>query len=198
VHRRILSGGGLLGAVAIAGLAHAAAAAPVTARATAKAREGTMTFRLVSSAFEPGGAIPTRHTCDGEDRSPPLAWTGAPAGTRSFALIVDDPDAPDPAAPKVVWVHWVAFDIPAGASALAAGASPKGLPAGTREGLNDWKQSGWRGPCPPVGRHRYVHTLYALDVTLPRLTAPTKAALLAAMSGHVLGKTELIGTYAHR
>ncbi len=152
-------------------------------------------FALTSSAFAPGGAIPARHTCEGEDLSPPLAWSGAPAGTRSFALIVDDPDAPDPAAPRVVWVHWVLVDLPATAHALPEGMRPAALPKGAREGLNDWKQPGWRGPCPPIGRHRYVHKLYALDTTLPQLAKPTKAALEKAMKGHVLAPAELIGTY---
>src|SRR5262249_53485545 len=126
-------------------------------------------FTLRSPAFEPSGAIPSEHTCDGHDVSPPLHWTGVPARTRSFALIVDDPDAPDPAAPKVVWGHWLLYALPATARALPEGVTAKTLPPGTREGLNDWKKPGWRGPCPPKGRHRYYHKLYALDVVLPRL-----------------------------
>ena len=158
-------------------------------------KETTVSLSLSSPAFEPLGGIPKRHTCDGEDLSPPLAWTGAPAGTRSFALVVDDPDAPDPAAPKVVWVHWVLYDLPAGTTSLAPGTSAKSLPPGTREGLNDWKQTGWRGPCPPIGRHRYFHKLHALDIVLPDLHHPTRAALEKAMAGHVLAKAELVGTY---
>jgi Raf kinase inhibitor-like YbhB/YbcL family protein len=154
-----------------------------------------MAFTLRSPAFAPNGAIPPAYTCDGEDISPPLAWTGAPSGTRSFALIVDDPDAPDPAAPKVVWVHWVLYDIPPGANTLPAHTTVKSLPAGAREGLNDWKQPGWRGPAPPKGRHRYVHRLYALDVVLPEMKAPDKAAIEKAMKGHVLAVAELVGTY---
>jgi Raf kinase inhibitor-like YbhB/YbcL family protein len=138
---------------------------------------------------------PARHTCDGEDRSPSLAWSGAPVGTKSFALIVDDPDAPDPAAPKMTWVHWVLYDIPADATGLPEGATAKTLPKGARQGVNDWKTPGWRGPCPPVGRHRYVHKLYALDIALPDLRRPNKAALERAMKGHVLAQAELIGTY---
>jgi Raf kinase inhibitor-like YbhB/YbcL family protein len=158
-------------------------------------KEATVSFTLASPAFAPRGAIPKRHTCDGEDVSPPLAWTGAPAATKSFALVVDDPDAPDPAAPKVVWVHWVLYDLPATCAILPAGLAAKDLPPGTREGHNDWKQAGWRGPCPPIGRHRYFHKLYALDIVLPDLHRPTRAALERAMAGHVLAQTELVGTY---
>jgi Raf kinase inhibitor-like YbhB/YbcL family protein len=154
-----------------------------------------MSFRLLSSAFTDGARIPRRHTCEGDDTSPPLAWTGVPAGARSLVLIVDDPDAPDPAAPKLTWVHWVLYNLPAGDGALAEGAATGGLPAGTREGLNDWKRTGYGGPCPPIGRHRYFHKLYALDVGLADLGRPTKAALLAAMQGHVLAETQLVGTY---
>ena len=167
-------------------------AATPTARAK---KEATVSFTLASPAFAPQGAIPRRHTCDGEDVSPPLAWSGAPAGTKSFALIVDDPDAPDPAAPKVVWVHWVLYDLPATTAALPAGLASKALPPGTREGLNDWKRTGYGGPCPPIGRHRYFHKLYALDIVLPDLHRPTRAALERAMAGHVLAQAELVGTY---
>jgi hypothetical protein len=154
-----------------------------------------MSFRLSSSEFTDGGRIPRRHTCEGDDTSPPLAWTSVPASARSLVLIVDDPDAPDPAAPKLTWVHWVLYNLPAADGALAAGAATGGLPAGTQEGLNDWKRTGYGGPCPPIGRHRYFHKLYALDVRLPDLGRPTKAALLAAMQGHVLAETQLVGTY---
>ena len=119
-----------------------------------------------------------------------------PAGTKSLALVVDDPDAPDPAAPKLVWVHWVLYDLPPGTSRRSPqGSTAKTLPPGTREGLNDWKRTGWRGPCPPIGRHRYFHKLYALDIVLPDLHHPDKAALEKAMAGHVLAKAELVGTY---
>ena len=167
-------------------------AATPTARAK---KEATVSFQLTSPAFGAQGAIPRRHTCEGEDASPPLAWSGAPAATKSFALIVDDPDAPDPAAPKVVWVHWVLYDLPATTAALPAGLAAKALPPGTREGLNDWKRTGYGGPCPPIGRHRYFHKLYALDIVLPDLHRPTKAALERAMAGHVLAQAELVGTY---
>jgi hypothetical protein len=154
-------------------------------------------FTLSSTAFGAGGAIPGRFTCKGADISPPLDWRDAPATTRSFALVVDDPDAPDPAAPKRVWVHWVVYGIPAETSALPEGASPRALPAGAREGQNDGGRVGYSGPCPPVGRHRYIHTLYALDTVLGDLgPKATKADLERAMAGHVLGRAELIGTFA--
>ena len=165
----------------LAGLAAATAPAPL---------------RLTSPAFADHGAIPRRHTCEGDDVAPPLAWTGAPAGTRSFALVVDDPDAPDPRAPKTTWVHWVLVDLPPAAAALAPGATAATLPAGAREGLNDWGRPGWGGPCPPVGRHRYFFKLYALDCTLPAPAHPTQAQLERAMRGHVLAHAELVGTYA--
>ena len=148
---------------------------------------------LTSPNFSHQGEIHTRHTCEGADLSPALAWSGAPSGTQSLALIVDDPDAPDPAAPRRVWVHWVLYNLPASSSGLAEGV--KALPAGTREGKNDWNRTGYGGPCPPIGRHRYFHKLYALDTVLPDLDRPTKAQLEKAMSGHVLEQAELMGTY---
>jgi len=150
---------------------------------------------LRSPHFQPDGEIPTRHTCEGQDVSPELTWTAPPAGVKSFALIVDDPDAPDPRAPQMTWVHWVLYNIPAQASRLAASAHGKELPPGTREGRNSWKRTGYGGPCPPIGRHRYVHKLYALDALLPDLGEPSSAQLVEAMAGHVLAQTELIGTY---
>ncbi len=157
-----------------------------------------MTLTVTSTAFPPNGAIPSVHTCEGSDVSPPLAWTGAPDGTKSFALIVDDPDAPDPAAPRVTWVHWMLYDIPPSAGGLREAVKPAALPPGTREGVNDWGRTGYGGPCPPIGRHRYFHKLYALDVVLPDLGHPDKAALEAAMRGHVLAQAALIGTYQKR
>jgi hypothetical protein len=150
-------------------------------------------MKLTSTAFAPEGAIPSKYTCEGADVSPPLAWSGAPAATKSFALVVEDPDAPDPKAPKMTWVHWVLFELPATTSALAEGAS-RALPEGARDGRNDWKRAGWGGPCPPIGRHRYFFRLYALDTTLT-LKAPTAKELRAAMEGHVLATAELLGTY---
>ena len=153
-----------------------------------------MPLTLISSAFSPGGNIPVEHTCEGADRSPPLSWNGVPAGTKSLALIVDDPDAPDPAAPRMTWVHWVLYNLPPACTGLAEGVA-SALPAGTREGFNDWKRTGYGGPCPPIGRHRYFHKLYALDIVLADLGKPTKVELEKAMYGHVLGQTELLGTY---
>lgn len=154
-----------------------------------------MPLKLTSSAFGHNGAIPRRYTCQGEDVSVPLAWGGAPAATQSFVLIVDDPDAPDPKAPRVTWVHWVLYNLPPSATALAEGVRPNALPKGTLEGLNDWKRTGYGGPCPPIGRHRYFHKLYALDTVLPAMESPAKADLEQAIKGHVLEKAELIGTY---
>ena len=154
-----------------------------------------MPLSLTSSAFQQGTEIPSVHTCEGKDTSPPLAWSGVPQGTKSLALIVDDPDAPDPKAPKMTWVHWVLYDIPATVDGLPVAVASKDLPAGTREGTNDWRRTGYGGPCPPIGRHRYFFKLYALDTILPDLGAPTKANLEAAMEGHALAKAELMGTY---
>ncbi len=154
-----------------------------------------MALTLSSTAFSAGGSIPADYTCDGLNIPPPLEWSDLPAGTRSLALVVDDPDAPDPQAPKRTWVHWVLYNIPPSVQKLQEGVTPPDLPPGTRQGLNDWKHTGYGGPCPPVGRHRYVHKLYALDTMLPDLNEPTKAELEAAMDGHVLARGELIGTY---
>jgi hypothetical protein len=160
--------------------------------------ETLMALALTSTAFEPGGAIPAEYTCQGKNVSVPLAWSGLPVGTRSLALIVDDPDAPDPAAPKMTWVHWVLYNIPPTATGLPEAVEPKALPAGTLEGRNDWGRTGYGGPCPPVGRHRYFFKLYALDVALPDLGQPDKARLERAMQGHVLAQQQLVGTYAKR
>jgi len=151
-----------------------------------------MTLKLTSTAFADGTSIPARYTCEGDDVSPPLSWSGVPKGTKSLVLIVDDPDAPDPKAPKMTWVHWLLFNLPAESSGLGEGATP---PPGTEVGLNDWKRADYGGPCPPIGRHRYFHKLYALDIALVGLTRPTKALLEAAMQGHVLTQATLIGGY---
>ncbi|MGE5320984.1 MAG: YbhB/YbcL family Raf kinase inhibitor-like protein [Hyphomicrobiaceae bacterium] len=161
----------------------------------AYAAERNTSMELTSSAFAPNTDIPSLYTCEGHDRSPPLAWAGIPAGTKSLALIVDDPDAPDPAAPKRTWVHWVLYNIPPDTPGLAAGMTPANLPAGTRAGLNDWKREDYGGPCPPIGRHRYFHKLYALDILLPVLQPATKASLEKAMQGHILTQSELVGYY---
>ena len=157
-----------------------------------------MSLTITSTAFTPDGAIPSLYTCEGKDISPPLAWSGAPAGTLSLALIVDDPDAPDPAAPKMTWVHWVLYNIPAAANGLPEAIKSTVLPPGTREGVNNWGRTGYGGPCPPIGRHRYFHKLYALDTALPELKRPDKAALEKAIQGHVLAQAVLIGTYQKR
>jgi len=154
-----------------------------------------MSLTLKSSAFDDGGAIPSRYTCAGEDISPPLTWAGVPATARSLILIVDDPDAPDPKAPKMTWVHWVLCNIPPDTSGLPEGSVSATLPPGTVEGLNDWHRTGYGGPCPPVGRHRYFHKLYALDTVLDEMKTPTKAKVGAAMKGHVVAQAELVGTY---
>lgn len=151
---------------------------------------------LSSTAFAPGSEMPRQYTCEGDDVVPPLRWSGVPDRTRSLALIVDDPDAPDPAAPKTTWVHWVLFDIPPSATAIPEGGQP--MPDGTRDGSNDWRRTGYGGPCPPVGRHRYFFKLYALDTLLPDLHKPTKAELERAMQGHILAQAQLIGTYQKR
>jgi len=154
-----------------------------------------MPFALRSPAFEDGDEIPLRHTCEGEDVSPALAWTDAPAGTRSFALVMSDPDAPDPAAPRTTWVHFIVYDLPADARELPEAAGPGRLPPGARLGTNDWKRAGWGGPCPPIGRHRYVFELYALDAALGDRGALRRPDLERALEGHVLARAQLIGTY---
>jgi Raf kinase inhibitor-like YbhB/YbcL family protein len=154
-----------------------------------------MTLKLTSPAFPHQGEIPKRYTCDGEDISPQIAWIDLPAGTRSLAFIVDDPDAPDPAAPKMTWVHWVLYNIPPATPGLPEAVRSGELPGNTLEGVNDWKRTGYGGPCPPTGRHRYFHKLYALDTALPDLGKPNKAKLMEAMKGHIIGQAELIGTY---
>lgn len=151
-----------------------------------------MTLILKSPAFSHNGAIPREYTCDADDTAPALEWSGAPGTTRSFALIVDDPDAPDPKAPKMTYVHWVLYDIPVSASGLPKGGN---TPAGARDGKNDWKRTGYGGPCPPIGRHRYYFKLYALDTLMGDLNSPTKDALLKAIQFHILAQAELIGTY---
>jgi hypothetical protein len=150
-----------------------------------------MAITVTSSAFVEGGMIPKKHTCDGEDISPDLKWTGAPSETKSFALICDDPDAP-----VGTWVHWVVFNLPA-----ETGALPAGLPAeatltnGARHGKNDFRRLGYGGPCPPGGTHRYFFKLYALDTMLDLASGCTKAQLEAAMKGHILSEGRLMGRY---
>ncbi len=154
-----------------------------------------MALTIRSSAFAEGGEIPTQYTCEGADRSPPLTFSGVPPAARSLALIVDDPDAPDPKAPKMVYVHWVLHDLPPDAGGLAEAVQPAALPAGARVGRNDFGRSGYGGPCPPIGRHRYFFKLYALDAMLGDLGPLTKPRLLQAMKGHVVEEAQLMGTY---
>ena len=151
---------------------------------------------LRSGVFHDGGKIPEKYTCEGKDTAPPLEWGGIPENARSLVLIVDDPDAPDPKAPTMTWVHWVIFNIPPKTTGLPEGARHHDLPAGTGEGLNDWQRTGYGGPCPPIGRHRYFFKLYALDTVLDGLPGkPTKQDVEDAMTDHVLARAVLVGTY---
>jgi len=152
-------------------------------------------FTISAADFNHMAAIPAEYTCEGRDISPQLTWQGVPTGTKSLALIVDDPDAPDPAAPKMTWVHWLLYNIPATAGELPKGVTAEQLPPGTKQGSNDWHRVGYGGPCPPIGAHRYFYKLYALNVVLPDLGEPDKAALLTAMQPHIVATTELIGVY---
>jgi Raf kinase inhibitor-like YbhB/YbcL family protein len=158
-------------------------------------QEHSMSLSISSSAFTDGSGIPAIHTCDSKNLSPPLSWSNLPPSTKSLALIVDDPDAPDPAAPQRTWVHWNLYNIPPLATGLPQGVSTQQLPPATREGLNDWERTGYGGPCPPIGRHRYFHKLYALDIVLPDLGKASKARLEDAIRGHIIEQAELVGTY---
>lgn len=154
-----------------------------------------MAMTLTSSVFMNNGDMPRVYTCDGKDVSPPLTWHGVPDAAKSLVLIVDDPDAPDPTAPKMTWVHWVLYNIPPKTKGLSENISEDELPKGTLAGLNDWKRADYGGPCPPIGRHRYFHKLYALDIVLPDMHKPTKHEVEKAMKGHILAQAELVGTY---
>jgi len=158
-----------------------------------------MRLVLNSEAFVDGGEMPVRLTCEGEDRSPPLTWEGLPAGTESVVLIVDDPDAPDPAAPRMVWDHWILYNLPPDLGGLPEAVADRDLPPGCGQGINSWGRTGYGGPCPPIGRHRYFHRLYALDIRLPdELGASAKDDLLLAMEDHILDHAVLVGTYHKR
>ena len=160
-------------------------------------RRAIMSLTITSPAFSQDGSIPAVYTCDGEDISPELNWSDIPDNTESLVLIVDDPDAPDPAAPQMTWVHWVLYNIPATAAGLAGDVNESELPVGTLHGLNDWKSIDYGGPCPPIGRHRYFHKLYALDILLPDLGQAGKPELEQAMEEHIIGQAVLMGTYQH-
>lgn len=154
-----------------------------------------MSLVISSAVFSDQGGIPTQYTCEGQDLSPPLSWSGVPPEAKSLVLIVDDPDAPDPLAPTMTYVHWVLYNIPVTCTGLKEGISPAELPIGTEQGINDWQKLGYGGPCPPRGLHRYFFKLYALDIVLPKIKRPTKPEVEQAMEGHVIFKTEMIGTY---
>jgi Raf kinase inhibitor-like YbhB/YbcL family protein len=157
--------------------------------------EQKMSLILTSTDFNQSGNIPAIFTCDGQNISPSLSWTGIPQNAKSLVLIVDDPDAPDPAAPQMTWVHWLLYNIPATVTQLPRAVAIADLPKGTLQGKNDWKKTGYGGACPPIGKHRYFHKLYALDVVLPDLQEPNKAQLEKAMAGHIIAQAVLMGTY---
>jgi Raf kinase inhibitor-like YbhB/YbcL family protein len=154
-----------------------------------------MALTITSPSFTHQGDMPSQLTCEGKDVSPALEWSGVPARAKSLVLIVDDPDAPDPKAPRMTWVHWLLYNLPPTSKGLPEAAQRKALPEGTLEGITDFKKSAWGGPCPPVGKHRYFFKLYALDTVLPDLKGPQKPQLEKAMQGHILEKAEVIGLY---
>jgi len=156
---------------------------------------GAASLSLYSSAFDAKGSIPKRFTCQGENISPPLRWTGVPSAAKSLVLFVLDPDAPDPRNPKMTWVHWVVYNLPAKKGSLSAAMKTANLPGHATAGRNGWGNTEYGGPCPPIGRHRYFFKLYALDTELHGLNNPDKDAVVAAMQGHVIEKTELVGLY---
>ncbi len=156
--------------------------------------KGVINMQITSPAFEEGGPIPAKYTCDGQDISPPLAWKNAPDGTKSFALISDDPDAP-----MSTWVHWVAFNIPPELTGLQENVRKEAeAKNGVRQGNNSWPRMGYGGPCPPSGTHRYYFKIYALNALLDLKPGATKAEVLQAMKGHVLAEAHLMGKYKRR
>lgn len=154
-----------------------------------------MALTISSPAFYHNEEIPAEFTCDGLDVSPPLEWKGVPKEAKSLVLIVDDPDAPDPAAPKMTWVHWVIYNLPPTTTSFDQGINSDDLPPGTLEGQNNWHQKGYGGPCPPIGRHRYFFKLFALDTVLDALPDPSAPNIARAMEGHILDQAELVGLY---
>lgn len=155
----------------------------------------TIPMTLKSSAFTDQNTIPKVFTCDDKNISPPLMWSGIPQNSKSLALIVYDPDVPAPFLPLKIWTHWVLYNIPHAVTELPQNISPENLPQGTLQGRNDWKKTGYNGPCPPFGTHRYVFKLYALDTVLPSLNQPDRATLEKAMEGHIVTRAQLIGNY---
>lgn len=147
-------------------------------------------FQIESPAFKNNEKIPIDYTCEGKDIPPPLQWFNAPSGTKSFALIVEDPDAPDPKAPKGIWSHWLVYNIPVNISSL-----DEAIPDGAETGVNDFKKKSWGGPCPPIGIHRYFYRIFALDTVLSFNLPPLRMELEAAMKEHILAEAELIGLY---
>lgn len=154
-----------------------------------------MALTIQSPNFNHQGQIPTEYTCEGHDSSPALIWKNVPDKTKSLVLIVDDPDAPDPNAPKMTYVHWVLYNIPPTSTGLPENVGVADLPQGTEQGINDWKKPGYGGPCPPIGVHRYYFKLYALDTTLPQLKPGTKFQVEQAMNGHIIESATLMGSY---
>lgn len=154
-----------------------------------------MDMTITSAAFSAHHGIPTLYTCEGQDISPEINWQNVPAEAKSLVLIVDDPDAPDPKAPQTTWVHWIIYNIPPQAKGLPENVGVTHLPEGTLNGLNDWNRTGYGGPCPPIGEHRYFFKLYALNTVLPDLHQPTKAQLLQAIQGKVIQEAQMIGLY---
>jgi len=156
-----------------------------------------MSFLITSPAFNTDHEIPAPYTCDGKDISPPLQWSDVSERAKSLVLIMDDPDAPDPEAPKMTWVHWILYNMPPKSGGLPEAVQDRDLPSGTLQGINSWDRTGYGGPCPPIGRHRYFFKLYTLDTMLPDLDDPDKNSLLENMQDHVLEETVLMGTYQH-
>jgi hypothetical protein len=179
----------------LAALCAAPAMAAETGSALNPVKNAAAELTITSTSFKNNEEIPIRHTCEGADVSPEVSWTGVPSRAKSLALIVDDPDAPDPAAPKKTVTHWLLYNMPTKTTTLPEGVSTDELPAGTLQGINEGQRTGYSGPCPPVGQHRYFFKLYALDAKLPDMKQPTKAALEKAIKGHVIARAELIGLY---
>ncbi|MFQ5767181.1 MAG: YbhB/YbcL family Raf kinase inhibitor-like protein [Acidobacteriota bacterium] len=188
--------GWLLAAVVLAGCSIGLAFSP-DQRSSSPGAGGSADedFSLSSPAFKAGEEIPPQYSCDGAGLSPALRWTKVPSGTKSLALVVDDPDAPDPAAPKVRWVHWILYNLPPSSTGLPRGVNGDDFPPGTLVGRNGWGRQEYGGPCPPRGRHRYVFKLYALKVRLPDLSGPDRETLESAMQGHILATTRMVGLY---